>query len=221
MAFKYLKQEEDFYNMKSKKNIIYILMAVIALTIGAVVIISYSLKKEKYYKDYDKHIQDILADDKEIERKWIVEKEKIPFNIEETEKIQIEQTYICFSPEIRVRKLNNGESHSFAVKTNMTADGLMRNEIEEYITEEEYNILIKKKEGNTIYKTRYQFLHEDNIYSIDIFEEDLKGLAYLEVEFTTKEKARNFEKPEWAGEEVTSDVRYKNGYLARYGIPEK
>lgn len=205
--------------MKIKNFIIYILIAIIVSTIVAVLITSYSLKKELYYRDYDKHVQDILVDDKEIERKWIIDKSKIPFNLEEVEKIEIEQTYICFSPEIRVRKLNNGESHSFAVKTNMTADGLIRNEIEEYITEEEYDILIKKKEGNTIYKTRYQLLHEDNIYSIDIFEGDLEGLAYLEIEFTSKEKARNFATPDWVEKEVTSDIRYKNGYLARYGIP--
>ena len=37
---------------------------------------------------------------------------------------------------------------------------------------EEYNNMITKKEGNTIYKTRYQFLEDNNLYAIDIFKGD-------------------------------------------------
>ena len=42
----------------------------------------------------------------------------------------------------------------------------------------------------------------------------------MEVEFETQEKARAFETPKWVIKDVTDDIRYKNGYLARYGIPE-
>ena len=135
--------------------------------------------------------------------------------------MKIEQTYICFSPEIRVRKINDGEYYAFTVKTNMTEDGLIRNELDENITEEEYNVLIVKKEGKTIYKTRYQFLVEDNIYAIDIFGGELEGLAYLEIEFASKKEADDFVTPNWVIKEVTNDIRYKNGFLARYGMPSK
>lgn len=97
---------------------------------------------------------------------------------------------------------------------------MTRDEFESVITEEEYNNLMKKKEGNTIHKTRYQFLDGDNVLAIDIFYGDLEGLAYLEVEFPNEEEANNFKTPNWVIKDVTDDVNYKNGYLARYGIPE-
>ena len=160
-----------------------------------------------------------MADTVEIEKKWIIDKENIPYNLSNAEIIEIEQTYICFSPEIRVRKINNGKEYTFAVKTNMTADGMTRDEFEDNITEEEYNNLIKKREGNTIRKTRYQFLDGDQLLAIDIFSGELKGLAYLEIEFENQEKANKFETPSWVIKDVTSDLNYKNGHLAKYGIP--
>ena len=42
----------------------------------------------------------------------------------------------------------------------------------------------------------------------------------MEVEFETEEKAMKFEPLSW-GKDVTDDIRYKNEYLARYGILEK
>ena len=87
-----------------------------------------------------------------IEKKWVVNKDKIPYDLSNSEITKIEQTYICFSPEIRVRKINDGEEYTFAVKNNMTSDGMIRDEMEDSITQEEYNNLMKKQEGNTIYK---------------------------------------------------------------------
>ena len=197
------------------KIIILILASLLVLTIIHII------KKIENDIDYNMKINEIIADDLEIERKWLIDKNKIPLNLSNAEILKIEQTYISFSPEIRVRKINNGEQYSFAVKTNMTSDGLVRNEMEENITEEEYNILIKKKEGKTIYKTRYQFLYKNNLYAIDIFEGELEGLAYLEIEFVNKEEADEFVTPDWVIKELTNNIKYKNGFLARYGIPSE
>ena len=109
-----------------------------------------------------------MADKFEIEKKWLIDKDKIPYDLSNAEVIEIEQTYISFSPEIRVRRINKGEEYTFAVKTNMTSDGMIRDEMENYITEAEYNNLIEKREGNTIYKTRYQFLDNNYVLAIDI-----------------------------------------------------
>lgn len=156
----------------------------------------------------------------EIERKWLINANDIPYNLEEGVEQKIVQTYLNFSPEIRVRNINNGEKYILTIKSNMSVDGLTRDEKEYYISEEEYNNLLIKQEGNTITKTRYQIYDKGNIMEIDIFENQLQGLAYMEVEFETEEKARDFETPSWAIKDVTDDIRYKNGYLARYGIPE-
>ena len=162
----------------------------------------------------------ILSDDLEIEKKWLLDINKVPYDLSKADITKIEQTYICFSPEIRVRRLNNGQSYTFAVKTGITSDGMTRNELEEEITKEEYESMVKKQEGNTIDKTRYQIYDEGYIYAIDIFSGDLAGLAYLEVEFENQEDANKFETPDWVKRDVTADLNYKNGYLARFGIPD-
>ena len=81
--------------------------------------------------------------------------------------------------------------------------------------------LVKKKEGNTIYKTRDQLLADGEIVAIDIFEGDLSGLAYMEIEFANMDEALAYETPDWVIKDVTDDVNYKNGHLARFGIPQE
>ena len=55
---------------------------------------------------------------------------------------------------------------------------------------------------------------------IDIFSGDLEELAYLEIEFVDTESVEKYENPDWVIKDVTTDLSYKNGYLARYGIPK-
>ena len=171
---------------------------------------------------YNKRFEEIMADDKEVERKWLIDKDRIPFdlNSEDIRTFEIEQTYICFDPEMRVRRYNNGEFYEYTVKTNMTSDGMVRDEVNIDINETQYNNLVIKQEGNTIHKTRYQLYSDGQLIAIDIFHGALDGLAYLEVEFPTVEESMEYETPEWVIKDVTDDINYKNGHLARYGIPK-
>lgn len=202
-----------------KKNICIDFLVIVLILIIIVTIII-ALKNIIYDINYVNKINSIMADTVEIEKKWLIDKDKIPYDLSNSEIIEIEQTYICFSPEIRVRKINNGKEYTFTVKTNITSDGMIRDEIENFITQEEYNNLMKKQEGNTIYKTRYQFLDGDYLLAVDIFSGELEGLAYLEIEFENQEESDNFQTPNWVIKDVTSDLNYKNGHLARYGIPD-
>lgn len=162
----------------------------------------------------------ILEYDQEIEKKWLIRQEDIPYDLSKADKYEIIQTYINFSPEIRLRNLNNSE-YVLTIKSDTALKGFVREEHEWLITKEEYENLITKKEGNTIYKTRYRFKDENNIeMEIDIFSGDLKGLAYLEIEFSNTESANGYLTPNWVIKDVTTDLNYKNGYLARYGIPK-
>ncbi len=162
----------------------------------------------------------ILENDQEIEKKWLIRQEDIPYDLSKADKYEIIQTYINFSPEIRLRNLNNSE-YVLTIKSDTALKGFVREEHEWLITKEEYENLITKKEGNTIYKTRYRFKDENNVeMEIDIFSGDLKGLAYLEIEFSNTESANDYLTPNWVIKDVTTDLNYKNGYLARYGIPK-
>ena len=186
--------------------IILLIIAFISILINAVLIL----------KDYTL----VPDNEEEIERKWLIDTSNIPFDLDSAIQFNIVQTYINFSPEIRIRNINNGSYYVLTIKSNMSVDGLIRDEKEYYISEEEYNHLLSKQEGNTINKTRYQINYDNEIYEIDVFHDQLEGLAYLEIEFESEDKAREYNAPDWVIKEVTDDINYKNGHLARFGIPK-
>lgn len=204
-----------------KKKLLIIL--VIIITVLVLISLAYNLKKIYTKTNYDNRLKEVLTDDKEIERKWLIDKNKIPYNLNDknVEVFDIQQTYICFDPEMRVRNYNNGESYEYTIKTNMTKDGLVRDETNIDINKKQYNNLIIKKEGNTIHKTRYQFYKNKQLVAIDIFHGDLDGLAYMEIEFPSIKESEEYKEPNWVIKDVTDNINYKNGHLARYGIPKK
>lgn len=189
-----------------KKNVIIIFEIIIIIILSVALILKYNENSMLEYSE-------------EIEKKWLIKVSDIPYDLTEADKYEIVQTYLNFSPEIRIRNINNME-YVLTTKCDTAIKGLVREEHEYLITKEEYDNLLIKKEGNTIYKTRYRFINEDGIeMEIDIFSGELEGLAYLEVEFIDIESAEKYQVPSWVIKDVTTDLSYKNGYLARYGIP--
>jgi CYTH domain-containing protein len=57
------------------------------------------------------------------------------------------------------------------------------------------------------------------ICKLNVYHGNLEGLVLAEVEFSSRDKSEEFEPPDWLGEEVTDDVRYKNQILAKKGAP--
>lgn len=165
--------------------------------------------------------QDISMD-LEIEKKWVIDKDKIPYDLSKADCFEIKQTYINYAPEIRVREIkNNGVIwYMMAIKRYVNDEALTREESDFYITKEEYEHTVVKGLDNTIYKKRYQFDVEGLTYAVDIFEGNLEGLAYLEIEFESEELSNSFETPDWIIKDVTNDRRFKNQELAQYGMPK-
>jgi len=194
----------------NKNYIIILLATLLILSIGTNI----------YVINKDANKDTLIKDGKEIEKKWLIKEADIPYDLSTSDKFEVEQTYISFDPEIRIRRINGGKQYTLTIKTNMSIDGLTRDEIEYYITKESYDLLLAKKEGNTIYKTRYQIVVDGILREIDIFKGDLIGLAYMETEFKNEEEAKEYGDPEWIIKDVTSDNRYKNQSLAQYGIPK-
>lgn len=189
-----------------KKNVIIIFEIIIIIILSVALILKYNENSMLEYSE-------------EIEKKWLIKVSDIPYDLTEADKYEIVQTYLNFSPEIRIRNINNME-YVLTTKCDTAIKGLVREEHEYLITKEEYDNLLIKKEGNTIYKTRYRFINEDGIeMEIDIFSGELEGLAYLEIEFIDIESAEKYQASSWVIKDVTTDLSYKNGYLARYGIP--
>jgi len=157
----------------------------------------------------------------EIEKKWVIAKDEIPYDLSNMERFEITQTYISYSPEVRVRKIvNDGITYyTTTTKEYVNDKGIVRKESESYITQQEYEEALENKLGNTIYKTRYQIEIDGHIYAFDIFNGDLNGLAYLEIEFDSEQEAIAFEEPSWVIKDVTNNRRYKNQELSKYGMP--
>jgi CYTH domain-containing protein len=146
----------------------------------------------------------------EIERKFLVD--ALPFDLSEYNKSEIIQSYISFSPTIRLRGANG--SFFLTCKGEGT---LSREEFEIQITETQYNHLMTKIDGQTIYKTRYYIPLQDNYTAeLDIYHnERLNGLITVEVEFKTLDDAKNFAPPQWFSKDVTENSGYSNSSLAQ------
>ncbi|MCR4787402.1 MAG: hypothetical protein K5888_02345, partial [Lachnospiraceae bacterium] len=49
---------------------------------------------------------------------------------------------------------------------------------------------------------------------VDVFAPPFAPLVLAEVEFSSVEEANSFVKPEWLGDDVSSDRRYYNSYMS-------
>ena len=152
----------------------------------------------------------------EIERKWIVDQEKI-LPLLKTSGVRIEQYYLNTMSDglsdvwlIRVRRL--GSVYMLTLK----GRGLMtREELEYEITEEEYYNTIKHA-VKSINKSRFYLVLDEEkelYYEIDIFDD--YDFIICEVEFPSEIEALSFIPPEWCIEEVTNDREYTNINLAK------
>ena len=149
----------------------------------------------------------------EIERKYAVN--YLPKELKITNIIDIEQAFKKKDAKtvIRIRKIQNKKSNSieyiYTVKTKgdiqHQKDANIANayEIESYIQEEEFNKLIKNKISSIIRKTRMVIPIGDNLnVEMDIYKDYLQDLITAEVEFPSEDIAKNFQKPDWLGEEM-------------------
>ena len=94
--------------MKKSVKITCIGICIIIVLVG-IIAIAFNVKKIDDEKKYEKRIEEILSDDKEIERKWLVKKENIPYDLSgsNVQIYEIKQTYICFDPEMRTNHYLN------------------------------------------------------------------------------------------------------------------
>jgi adenylate cyclase len=69
------------------------------------------------------------------------------------------------------------------------------------------------RERGLVEKLRYRLPWHGLTWDIDVFQGENRGLVIAEIELPDEDKA--FEKPDWLGQEVTSDSRYSNTNLAK------
>lgn len=147
----------------------------------------------------------------EIERKYLIEKSKIPFDYTQYPCRHIEQGYLCTEPVVRIRQDNDEYVLTYKSK------GLMvREEYNLPLTESSYAHLKEKADGRLIIKDRYVIPLENHLFiELDIFSGDLSELSLAEVEFPDITSAENFLPPEWFGEDVSNIPTYQNSNLSK------
>ena len=143
----------------------------------------------------------------EIERKYLVDIEKVP---KLHNGCDIKQGYIQTVDKTTVRVRIKAAQGYLTIKS--ANEGASRLEFEYPVLVDEANEMINKLCMKPIIeKTRYEILHHNHIWELDIFHGDNEGLIVAEVEL--KDEDEDITLPLWIKKEVTGDMRYYNSNL--------
>ena len=147
----------------------------------------------------------------EIERKFLLK--NIPPDLSEHPNYTIEQGYLVATPDgTQVRLRRTPRSCTLTFKT---AEGAVREEREITLTPEQFEVLWPATAGKRLTKTRFVLPWNHYDIEIDVYGGKNEGIIVAEVEFEGETECREFQPPEWFGDEVTNDSRYSNPVLAR------
>jgi adenylate cyclase len=151
----------------------------------------------------------------EIERKFLLTSDDWRQRIEKS--VRMAQGYLNDMQALRtgaqkasVRIRIAGEQAFLNMKSREL--GHTRQEFDYEIPVADAEDLLKLCVGSLIDKTRHYVRHAGFLWEIDVFEGDNAGLTVAEIELPAADT--EFEKPGWAGRQVTDELRYYNLALA-------
>jgi adenylate cyclase len=150
----------------------------------------------------------------EVERKWLVR--DLP-QLSMGEGKEVIQGYIAVAADGTEVRLRQTDGKFF--QTVKSGGGLVRDEIEIDLTQDQFEALWRAAAGRRLKKTRYTWDWAGNQVEIDVYHGSLAGLIVAEVEFPSAHASAEFVPPPWFGTEVTEDMHYKNVTLAMQGRP--
>ena len=148
---------------------------------------------------------------KEIERKFLVDKSRLPNNLEGT---KYTQGYISITDSGIVRVRIKGDIAVITIKS--AGLGISRDEFEYQIPMDDAKSLLELFNDGVIYKTRYDIVYEGKKWEIDQFHKENEGLWIAEIELQFENES--FEIPKWVLEEVTGNEKYYNSYLSNHSF---
>lgn len=144
----------------------------------------------------------------EIEKKFIVMKEWWDVSMA-TSHHSIVQGFLLNTPEMIVRVRIQDDSGFLTIKGKQI--NATRPEFEYKIPVEDARALLAMKDTPIIEKTRHLVTYKDKTWEVDEFHGENQGLIIAELELENEEET--FEKPVWAGKDVTEDFKYTNAQL--------
>jgi CYTH domain-containing protein len=151
----------------------------------------------------------------EIERKFLVvgDYKSHAFN-----HYRIVQGYLSSVLERVVRIRIQGDTAYLTIKSTVSDSEFTRYEWEREISLEDAEEMLKFCEKEIIEKTRYLIKVGAHLFEVDEFYGNNQGLVVAEVELASEDEV--FEKPDWLGQEVTSENRYYNSMLVKHPYSE-
>jgi len=150
----------------------------------------------------------------EIERKFLVDSEKLP---PLKNPYSIRQGYLPGVQTATVRIRIRDDQAFLTLKGNTS--GISRAEYEYAIALSDAEEMLKGFcDGLVVEKRRYLLWYEGYRWEIDLFEGENEGLVIAEIELSDAEE--RFAKPEWVAEEVSLDPKYRNSNLIRHPYRE-
>ena len=145
----------------------------------------------------------------EIERKFLVRGE--PWRDAESH-LELRQGYLSQGGPATVRVRVGPEMAWLTIKGPSNGT-ISREEYEFTIPRAEGEAMLELCGGLVVEKTRHHLQIGDHCWEIDVFEGANEGLVVAEVELDHEDE--KFEHPDWLGEEVSLDRRYRNSSLAK------
>lgn len=145
----------------------------------------------------------------EIERKWHIE--TLP-DLSGLKAKAITQGYLAIGKDgTEVRLRQKADQYFQTVKSE---GGLVRQEFETTLNQEQFDTLWPATDGKRLEKDRYKIPHDNHTIELDVYKGKLKGLVVAEVEFKSMDEAKSFSTPAWFGKDVTDNKGFKNKNLA-------
>jgi CYTH domain-containing protein len=145
----------------------------------------------------------------EIERKFLLKNES--WRNDATAVIVMKQGYLCTDKDRTIRVRLAGRDAFLTIKGASTSDGASRPEFEYQIPVHHADELFKMC-SSMISKTRYYANVGRHVWEIDEYHDENVGLFTAEIELKSVDE--EFVKPDWVGDEVTSDFKYSNSNLS-------
>ena len=151
----------------------------------------------------------------EIEKKFLIK--SLPADLEKFFHFEIVQGYLAILEDTEIRLRKKADRYLETIKI---GEGEVRTEIEIELKKEQFDSLWPATEDKRLEKTRYKIPCDNLTIDLDLYHGKLEGFVSAEVEFEKEGDSKKFSPPEWFGEDVTFDKRYKNQSLVIYGLPK-
>ena len=149
----------------------------------------------------------------EIEHKYLVRKD-LWYALQKPAGVDIMQGYLVADPQKTIRIRTAGLEAFLTIKG--PSENASRSEFEYSIPISDAEELLKLSTTPLIEKVRYRIGFAGKTWEVDEFFGKNEGLILAEIELTSADE--KYEIPAWVGEEVTSDHRYYNAYLALHPV---